>query len=301
MEQPIKLSTRKDDTMTTFEMVKYHGREYPPDIPLRIEEIAAHFDITHIGGKLRCSLHTEYSYGKRKMNSALLSRFPELCEAQKDGVPQLWKNNTWALQFADFIISLVGDSPDPYVIEIHPPFSDYTDLSRFIKAYSVFEAKIKERFSDTEILIENRCGSIYHGGKFIISKVQDIATLCDAIEANGLQLKIAYDIPQIYTAHNAKKEEVFLKLLEETKPLRQYIGGVHLWGKKLSDTGRKVAHCGDLNTYFENLVLKAHFIQAFKECFDDGTVRKMVLEVNSGNEDMLSIISDLKGVGIAFL
>ncbi len=49
--------------MTSFEMIKYHGQEYPADVPLRIEEIAAHFDITKIGGQLNHSLHTEYSYG----------------------------------------------------------------------------------------------------------------------------------------------------------------------------------------------------------------------------------------------
>ena len=48
--------------MTSFEMIKYHGQEYPADVPLRIEEIAAHFDITSVGGRLGCSLHTEYSY-----------------------------------------------------------------------------------------------------------------------------------------------------------------------------------------------------------------------------------------------
>ena len=47
--------------MTSFEMIKYHGQEYPADVPLRIEEIAAHFDITKIGGKLNHSLHTKYS------------------------------------------------------------------------------------------------------------------------------------------------------------------------------------------------------------------------------------------------
>jgi hypothetical protein len=49
--------------MTYFEMIKYHGKEYPADVPLRIEEIAAHFDITSVGGRLERSLHTEYSYG----------------------------------------------------------------------------------------------------------------------------------------------------------------------------------------------------------------------------------------------
>ena len=38
--------------MISFEMIKYHGQEYPLDIPLNSEEIVAHFDITHIEGKL---------------------------------------------------------------------------------------------------------------------------------------------------------------------------------------------------------------------------------------------------------
>lgn len=81
--------------MTSFEMIKYHGQEYPADVPLRIEEIAANFDITNVGGKLGRSLHTEYSYGKRKFNSDLIAHYPEICSAQKDGLPQLWKNEAW--------------------------------------------------------------------------------------------------------------------------------------------------------------------------------------------------------------
>lgn len=287
--------------MTSFEMIKYHGREYPEDIPLRIEEIAAHFDITGISGRLEKSLHTEYSYGKRKFNSALIAKYPELQIAQKDGVPQLWKNESWALQFADFIVELVGNEPAPKVIEIHPPFNDYTDLAGFVRSYAGFEAKIKERFPEVEILIENRCGSVYHGGRFILSKIKDIAALCEVITTAGLQLKIAYDVPQIYTAHNVKTEDRYISLLEETKPYRDFIGGVHLWGKSISSTGRKVAHCGDLNSYFGDQDIKEHFLQAFKACFDDGIVRKMVLEVNSGNNDLKSIVADLQSVGICFV
>lgn len=246
-------------------------------------------------------MHTEYSYGKRQLSSSLVSAFPEIIAAQRDGVPQLWENESWAEQFADFIFSLVGDGADPSVIEVHPPFKDYTDLDGFIKSYSCFEEKIKSRFPNTEILIENRCGSVYHGGRFLISKLQEVAALCEGIEKNGLKLKIAYDVPQIYTAHNAKTEDVYISLLEDTKPLRPYIGGVHLWGKRVSDTGRKVSHCGDLNTYFGDQAVKEHFLQAFKDCFDDGIARKMVLEANSGNEDLRSIVADLQRVGVKFV
>ena len=40
---------------------------------------------------------------------------------------------------------------------------------------------------------------------------------------------------------------------------------------------------------------------AYAECFGDGVVRKMVLEVNSGQEDMSSILEDLRGVGVSFI
>ena len=287
--------------MTSFQMVKYHGQEYPADVPLIIEEIAAHFDVTKIGGKLDKSLHTEYSYGIRKWDSVLIRKYPELIAAQKDGVPQLWKNVQWADQFTDFIVELNGCSSAPKVIEIHPPFTDYTDISGFIISYSVFERKIKGMFPDIEILIENRCGSVYQGGRFVVSKIKDIEMLCDAVEKAGLQLRIAFDVPQIYTAHNARTEKEFLNLIEMAKQFREMIGGVHLWGKRMSSTGRKVSHCGDLNTYFCDRAIKEHFLSAFKECFDDNTVRKMVLEVNSGNEDLQSIISDLRSVGVRFV
>lgn len=288
--------------MAVFEMVKYHTQTYPENIPLHIEEVAAHFDITNIKSSMQQSLHTEYSYGKRMLNSELILKFPVLASAQKNGIPQLWKNVQWAKDFSQFIFSLVGDQTPPSVIEIHPPFSDYTDMKGFVKAYSVFEQAISLAYPQTQILIENRCGSIYRGGKFIISKHKDIEDLCRQIEKNDLKLKLAYDIPQIYTAHNVKKAEMYIDLLKKARSLRAFIGGVHLWGKKKSSTGRKVAHCGDLNSYFEyNETVKREFLLEFTKCFDDNTVRKMVLEVNSGNDDILSIIEDLRQVGIKFI
>ncbi len=282
-------------------MIKYHNQAYPDDIPLCIEEIAAHFDVQKINGQLQYSLHTEYCYGKRNFDSSLISAFPEIRASQKDGVPQLWKSELWALQFAEFILALMGNKKRPEVIEIHPPFNDYTDMKSYIKCYSVFESKIREYFPEVNILIENRCGSIYRGGKFIISRIQDIIEFCDYTEKKNLSLKVAYDIPQIYTAHRAEDEMTYISLLEQMKEIRSFIGGVHLWGKKLSNTGRKVSHCGDLNTYFRDVSTKKAFLEAFTNCFDDGIVCKMVLEVNSGNKDLISIISDLQNAGVKFV
>lgn len=287
--------------MTTFEMIKYHGKEYPRNIPLRLEEIAAHFDVWRIEGALGWSLHTEYSYGKRRFDSDIIAAFPEIVTAQKEGIPLLWKNELWSLQFADFIVRLCGKSSRPKVIEIHPPFNDYTNMREFVQNYSIFEERIKENFPEVEILIENRCGSVYHSGKFVVSKVQDVMVLCDHIERTGLSLKIAYDLPQIYTAHNADTEKKYLRLLEKTNEFRKFIGGVHLWGKRISNTGKKISHCGDLTTYFGNDAVKYNFLHGFYDCFNDGIIRKMVLEVNSGNQDLISIINDLQSAGIKFI
>jgi len=287
--------------MAIFEMVKYHTQSYPDDIPLRAEECAAHFDISTVNAILKCSLHTEYSYGKRKLDSDVVRQFPTIIAAHRDGVPQLWKNEQWADEFAQFVFSL-ADSRVPAVIEVHPPFADYTDFDSFLASYKVFEAAVLERYPDVDILIENRCGSVYKGGRFLVSKLPEVEQLCNLIVQHNLRLKMAYDVPQIYTAHNVKKPEKYLELLKATEPFRGQIGGVHLWGKRKSESGRLVAHCGDLTSYFGgDMDLKSQFLQAFNDSFDDGIARKMVLEVNSGNDDMLSIITDLRNHGVVFV
>lgn len=131
--------------------------------------------------------------------------------------------------------------------------------------------------------------------------MEDLIDLCDEIEKNKLSLRIAYDVPQIYTAHLADSEEKYISLLYKTRGFRKFIGGVHLWGKSISRTGRKVSHCGDLTSYFGNNEIKVNFLKSFRDCFNDGIVRRMVLEVNSGNQDLQSIITDLISVGIKFM
>lgn len=78
--------------------------------------------------------------------------------------------------------------------------------------------------------------------------------------------------------------------------------GVHLWGKRRAPCGRVVSHCGDLQSYFGNNeeVINA-FLKDFLELFSDGQKRKLVLEVNSSNEDLLSIVNDLLGAGVEFV
>lgn len=76
---------------------------------------------------------------------------------------------------------------------------------------------------NVEILIENRCGSVYHGGKFILSRMKDVAAMCERIEIKDLKLMIAFDIPQIYTAHSASSEDKYLSLLREVKGFRRLL------------------------------------------------------------------------------
>lgn len=203
-----------------------------------------------------------------------------------------------------FIVRLTRKLPQPKVIEIHPPFDDYTeDVEEFVQRYKVFESIILTKLPNTEIHIENRCGSIYSGGKFAISTLPHLIKLCDTIERDGLVLRIALDIPQLYTAHNAFRNGgvAITGLLDEVRQIRGFIAGVHLWGKGVSATGRKVAHYGDLNTYFsDDQTSKQEFLNAFHRLFDDSKCRNLVLEVNSGNADLISIIDDLESVGIRF-
>ncbi len=249
--------------MADFEMIKYHKKKYPKHIPIKLEEIAAHFDIEEIDPKLEVSLHTEYSYGKRKFRSDLIQRYPEIFRAHKKAVPQLWKSEKWALEFAEFLIALVDKKCQPSVIEIHPPFNDYSTVDSFLNAYHCFEQRILEEFPDVAIMIENRSGTVYSGGKFILSRIEDLYLLCDRISKNNFSLRLALDIPQLYTAHDAEELDEIVGLLHEVQDIRDYIDGIHLWGKKLNASGRKIVHSGDLNTYFNNAETKAAFLNEF--------------------------------------
>ena len=57
-----------------------------------------------------------------------------------------------------------------------------------------------------------------------------------------------------------------------------------------------------LQSYFDDdeEVINA-FLKDFLELFADGQKRKLVLEVNSSNEDLLSIVNDLSSAGVEFV
>lgn len=187
--------------MRQFEMVQYGRWVYPEDIPIRISELAGHFDKDDIYPKQAYSLHTEYSFGSRKFSGHHLKGLDTLINSNHYGIPQLWKSEEWAKEFAAFIFRMCENHSAPEVIKIHPPFCDYAeDFRSFIPIYKVFEYEILEKYPNTRIFIENRCGSNYKAAPFLFSGFISFFELCEEIEREKLNLRIAFDIPQLFTS-----------------------------------------------------------------------------------------------------
>lgn len=163
--------------------VKYGNFNYPQGICAQVQEVAGHFDVSELCLQLpRYSLHTEYSYSERRMNSRNLKNLNSLISNRRDGIPQLWYSKQWAEEFAEFIFNLVEQESAPEVIEIHPPFSDYSSIERFTEIYAIFEEKIKGKYDKSLILVENRSGSKYRYGNFVISKVEELGKLIESVK-----------------------------------------------------------------------------------------------------------------------
>lgn len=286
--------------------ITYHSKKYPAGVISNIDEIAGNFDKDSINPQRKYSLHTEYSHMKRKLDNQLINKYPELKSSERDNIPQLWKNKEWAKEFANFIIELIGNNLSPEIIEIHPPFNDYCNtFSDFFDIYGEFEKIILKKFPDVKIFIENRCGTFYRGGKFIISNGKSIIQFLEELQKRNLNLKLVLDYPQVFSAEAIKMDDIKLKKIinfnNNIKEYISYIGGFHLWGKKKSQTGRWTSHTGDLNTFFSNNdLLKDEFINSIIDTFDDNIVRYFVPEVNSGEDDLQSIINDLLKYDIKF-
>lgn len=284
--------------LDNFILVEYNNLPYPEGYSAQIQEVAAHFDKDAIDPQRAYSMHTEYSYGKRKYNTELIFKYPVLISANKDGVPQLWKSAEWASEFADFIVDLVDGHSAPTIIEIHPPFNDYCSLAEFADRFRIFEHKIHEACPDVIIVIENRAGSVYHGGRFLVGKAKEIVALCALIKSEALNLGIVLDFPQLLTAENIDplkfKTEKYQSTIQAIAEHRDLIKGIHIWGKKKSATGRWVAHAGNFDTYFGgDDAVKEIFLSGIREICNDGLPRFFVPEVNSGSSDLEAIIQDL--------
>ena len=283
-----------------FELIEYNGISYPKGYVSKIKEVAGHLDKKEIENEDCYSLHTEYSYGKRKFDSTILDKYPILRESNKGGVPQLWKSEEWAKEFAEFICELTSGKNPPHIVEIHPPFNDYADMDSFVRCYKVFEKEIDQVYPNTNIFIENRSGAVYHGGKFVVGKADEIVALCEAIESHNLKLGVVLDFPQLLTAERLDtlnfNEDKYIAAIEKIHPYQHLVKGIHVWGKKKNPKGRWIAHCGTLDTYFDgNVDSKNIFISGIVRICDDGMKRFLVPEVNSGAEDLNSIIMDIIG------
>ena len=287
--------------------ITYHNKKYPCGIISTIDEIAGNLDKDNIKPTRNYSLHTEYSHIKRKLENNLINKYEELKKSHKDNIPQLWKNKKWAIEFANFIIDLIGNNVPPTIIEIHPPFNDYCgSFKDFFDIYREFEKIILKKYPNVTLLIENRCGSFYKGGKFIISNSNSIINFLEELEKQDLKLKLVLDYPQVFSADLIKMDSINLtKILNFNEKIKKYInniGGFHLWGKKKSmSSNRWTPHNGDLNSFFSNNESKKEeFIKSILDTFSDDKKRYFVPEVNSSEEDLQSIINDLIKYGIEF-
>jgi hypothetical protein len=286
-------------------MVRYNNKKYPQNISCKINEMPGHFDKTEIDQKNRYSLHTEYSYEKRKFNSNLLDDLNEIRLANKNGIPQLWKNKAWAKEFFKFIERLLNNSIEPEIIEIHPPFIDYCNsIHDFLDIYEVFEQLILNKYNCVKIFIENRCGTRY-GKKFLISNCNDIINLCEELSTRNLKLQMVLDYPQLLSSEGISICDVKINKIitfnENIKQTINYFGGIHLWGKK--HVNNHVApHNGNLDTLFNNNISqKEIFLKSVYDTFNDSLKRYMVLEVNSNINDLNHIIKDLENYNFKFI
>ena len=130
--------------MVQFTPVQYRNKSYPDDIDPVLKELPAHFDSKESLGDFEYSLHTEYSYGKRKFTSPFVQDLPTIKKCAKKGVPQLWYNERWVCEFVVFLKGFVGQNRPLRIIEIHPPFRDYcASLAEFGPLYTRFEAEMR--------------------------------------------------------------------------------------------------------------------------------------------------------------
>ena len=296
--------------------VKYHKRNYPRNIEVNVHEVAGNFDVEEFSVNTPYSLHTEYSYGKREFNSKNIKGLAGITSAQKGKIPQLWYNKEWAKDFFIFIERLIGSNKPPEVLEIHPPFNDYCcSFEQFIKIFRVFYGEFYKKYSTTKIFIENRCGTLYKGGNFLLSTYSDVLEFCNVLSNRNnsdINLKVVLDYPQIFSAIIEEDKKISMDNLEgavekiklfnqELEKHREVIGGFHMWGKCKDKNGEWAAHAGNFDTFFSNnKKLKKEFLSSVFSTFNDDIERYFVPEVNSGEKDLHSIVADIKKAGFIF-
>jgi len=219
---------------------------------------------------------------RRKFDSKIVSKYNEICNANKKGILMLWYSEKWSVEFAYYIKDITDGSIDPSIIEIHPPFSDYTNLEEFLNNYKVFKERISLFFPKVIILIENRSRTRYSGRNFIVATIEQLVNLSKLIDEKESDLRIALDLPQLFTAHSISKskKDLMIEIFNAIKSIKHNIFGIYLWGKKESQNSRRVAHNGDLNSYFMyDMDLKKTFLEYMFDTFNDGIDRYFVSEL----------------------
>jgi hypothetical protein len=272
-----------------------------------VQEIAGNFDKDKVITGSPYSLHTEYSYMPRGFNSKIIKDLNNITTAQRNNVPQLWYSKEWAHEFFIFIERLIGPNDPPEVLEIHPPFRDYCNsFDHFLNVFKVFYDLFHNKYPKTLVLIENRFGTMYKGEKFLLATCADVLEFCGILKRTDISLKIVLDYPQIFSAELINMNNVSLKKIlafnKELSKYRNVIGGFHMWGKRKSGNGRWTPHTGNFDTFFNyNKEMKFEFLHSVSQTFDDDIERYFVPEVNSGEEDVFSIVSDMENSGFKFI
>ena len=295
--------------------VIYKNMNYPPHIEANIHEVSGNFHKEKLVINSPYSLHTEPSYGQRIFCLKIVNNLKHIILAQKNGIPQLWYNKEWANDFYLFIDHLIPSNKPPEVLEIHPPFNDYcSSFDQFLNIFKVFYNKFKIKYPTTTIVIENRFGTRNKEGRFLLSTCDNVLTFCETLSIpinSDIKLKIVLDYPQLFSAKRNLKEEDWkenwmgsnpeelvesiISFNQKIKKYRELIGGFHMWGKKLKIKFGWIPHAGNFDTFFSNdKVLKEKFLKSVSSTFDDDIARYFVPEVNSGEDDLLSIINDME-------
>jgi len=302
--------------------VIYRNMKYPSDIEANIHEVSGNFYKEKLIVNTPYSLHTEPSAVPKTFCSKIDNELKNIKEAQKNKIPQLWHSEEWAKEFFIFIDHLISSNKTPKlmeiqqpklpeVLEIHPPFIDYCpSFDQFLKTFKVFYDQFKRKYPTTKIVIENRFGTRYKGGKFLLSTCSDILEFCDVLSKEKIDLKIVLDYPQIFSAEiNEDKlkmddikfeTEKIISFNQKINNYKKFIGGFHMWGK-LKSGNRWKPHAGNFDTFFSgNKKLKREFLKSVFSTFNDGIARYFVPELNSGESDLHSIVTDMEQAGFIF-
>lgn len=277
--------------------LRYRNQVFPPSITPSITEVPAHFDVSTFKTSGPFSLHTEYSSKVRRFSSPLLDGLAVLKPSQRKGVPELWTSKAWALEFAEFVFRGCEGKKPPTIIEVHPPFrSSVSGVEEFLDTYEVFEKAILAKYPDCQIVIENRAGT-KHPHRFLVSDVDSILALGQALAARTLRLGIALDLPQVFTDLYGSKHAVGMEgasLLERLMPVRDQVHTIHLWGRSANGG----AHTGSLDGLFDPATgAKQACLAGLHRLLDGGRPRFLVLEVSDKGGKLGSILDDLNKAG----